>query len=155
MKHRTIIIIIKHLCIQVHSTGPTFAKFVVLSEVLIYCITLYCAPPFAVCLFVWRFSSHMRIFHSYGGITITGERAANFELCLHLWPLSSEDSLACHTVYNGHLRGPWHLMPSIWQWNCHFSVATGIRTTNLRLLEKCSNPLLHRRCTMYRSLYFE
>ena len=74
--------------------GECLPNSVVLSEVLIYCITytprmvvhniksLYCAPPCAVCLFVWRFSSHMRIFHSYGGITITGERAANFELCL-------------------------------------------------------------------------
>ena len=33
-----------------------------------------------VCLFVWGFSSHSRIFHSYGDVTITGKG-------LQFWPM--------------------------------------------------------------------
>ena len=55
-----------------------------------------------------------RIFHSYGDVTITGEGLINFTYARHLWPLSSEISLACHPfytwhgalVYSGHLQGP-------------------------------------------------
>ena len=65
-----------------------------------------------VCLFVCLDFS--RIFHSYGDVTITGEGLIIFTYARHLWPLSSESSLACHAyctwhgapVYNGHLRGP-------------------------------------------------
>ena len=52
----------------------------------------------------------------YGDVTITGEGLIIFTYARHLWPLSSESSLACHPyctctwhgapVYNGHLRGP-------------------------------------------------
>ena len=43
-------------------------------------------------------------------------RAANFDLCLDSWPLSSEGSLACNTYcgeasVHGHLRGPMKLTP--------------------------------------------
>ena len=49
-----------------------------------------------VCLFVWSLTSHSRIFHSYGGVTITG--GLQILTCArHSWPLSSECSLACHT----------------------------------------------------------
>ena len=50
-----------------------------------------------VCLLVWRFSSHSRIFHSFGDATIAGERMQILTCSRHLWPLSSEVSLACHT----------------------------------------------------------
>ena len=64
--------------------------------------------------FVWGFSSHSRIFHSYGDVTFTVEGLS--------WPLSSEGSLACHTYCDsGHWfmmvvsKDPWHshLLPSI------------------------------------------
>ena len=66
-----------------------------------------------VCLFVWDFTSHLRIFHSYGDVTITGEGLQILTLFWILWSLSSEGSLACHgaSVYNGHLRGPVTLTP--------------------------------------------
>ena len=48
-----------------------------------------------VCL---GFSSHSRdIFHSYGDVTITGEGLQILTYALHLWTLSSEGSLTCHT----------------------------------------------------------
>ena len=50
-----------------------------------------------VCLFAWGFSSHSRIFHSYGDVTITGEGLQILPNARHLWPLSGEGSLACHT----------------------------------------------------------
>ena len=64
------------------------------------------------CLFVCL--DFLRIFHSYGDVTITGEGLINFTYAGHLWPLSSEISLACHPyytwhgalVYSGHLQGP-------------------------------------------------
>ena len=70
-----------------------------------------------VCVF---FYSHLRIFHSYGDITITSERAANFDLCSALmaieqWGFSSMPHLLWYgtSVYNGHLWGPvTNLLPS-------------------------------------------
>ena len=38
-----------------------------------------------------------KIFHSYGKVTITGEGLQILTYARHLWPLSSEGSLACHT----------------------------------------------------------
>ena len=59
-------------------------------------------------LFDWRFSSHWRIVHSYGDLTIH-----TLTIARHSWPLSSEGYLACHTTffYSGHLRGPMALTP--------------------------------------------
>ena len=82
-----------------------------------------------VCLFVGIVSSHSRIFHSYGDVTTTGERFQILTYARHLWPLSSEVFLACHTYCDtGHpfivvitedLRHS-HLLPSVGQWNCHY-----------------------------------
>ena len=47
-----------------------------------------------VCMFVC--SSHSRIFHSFGDVTIIGERMKMINARL-VWPLSSKGSLACHT----------------------------------------------------------
>ena len=59
-----------------------------------------------VCLFIWVFSSHSRIFHLYGDVTITGEGLQILTHARRSWPLSSEVSLACHTYCDtGHLRG--------------------------------------------------
>ena len=45
--------------------------------------------------FVWGFSSHSRIFHSYGDVTITNEGLQILTYARHSWPLSNECSLAC------------------------------------------------------------
>ena len=75
-------------------------------------------------LFVWGFSSHSRIFHSCGDVTITGEGLQILIYARHSRPLSSEGSLPCHTYYDtGHpfimviSEDPWHshLMPSVWR----------------------------------------
>ena len=79
-------------------------------------------------LFVWSFSSHSRVFHSFGDVTITGKRLQilTYMYARHLWPLSSEDSLACHIYYDtGHpfimviSQDPWHSqpLPSVGQWS--------------------------------------
>ena len=48
---------------------------------------------------------------------------------LHLWPMSSEGSLKCHTHCDTDLlylmvipKDPWHshLLLSVWQWRCHY-----------------------------------
>ena len=49
-----------------------------------------------ICLFVWSFSSHSIIFHSFGYVTIAGEGLQILTYARHLWPLSSEGSFACH-----------------------------------------------------------
>ena len=80
-------------------------------------------------MFVCGFPSHLRIFHSYGDITMTGNRLQSLIYTRQLWTLSSECSLACHTnCETGHLfimvisEDPWHthLLPSVWQWSCHY-----------------------------------
>ena len=53
-----------------------------------------------VCLFVWSFSSHWRIFHTYGDVTINDGRLQILTNALHVWPLSNEGSLACHTYWD-------------------------------------------------------
>ena len=45
-----------------------------------------------ICLFVCLFSSHSRIFHSYGDVTIDGEGLQILTFAPHLWPLSSKSS---------------------------------------------------------------
>ena len=49
----------------------------------------------AIFCFVWCFAYHSRIFHSYGDVTITGERLQILTYARHSWPLSSECFLAC------------------------------------------------------------
>ena len=55
-----------------------------------------------VCLFLGGFTSHLKIFHSYDDITITGEgfQILTLYLSLNIWPLSSEGSLTYHTYYD-------------------------------------------------------
>ena len=71
-----------------------------------------------VCLFVWGFSSHSRIFHSYEDVTIAGKGLQFSSSCArHSWPLCSESSLPCHTYcYTGH---PFIMVISEDPWNSH------------------------------------
>jgi hypothetical protein len=48
----------------------------------------------------WRY----QIFSSLATVTITGDRAANFDLCLALTAFSSEGSSTCHTTVTRDLR---------------------------------------------------
>ena len=41
-----------------------------------------------------------REFHLFGDVTITGEGLQILTYAWHLWPLSSEGSLPCHTYYD-------------------------------------------------------
>ena len=100
-----------------------------------------------VCLFVGGLSSHSRIFHSYGGVTIADEGMDILTYARHSWPLSSECSLPCHTHCDtAHpfimviSEDPWqsHLFKSVKEWSCHHlflfrPVAAEIRTANLPL----------------------
>ena len=52
-----------------------------------------------VCLFVWNISADLRIFHSYGDVTVAGEGLQILTYVRRTWPLSRKGSLACHT-YN-------------------------------------------------------
>ena len=48
-------------------------------------------------LFVWSFSCHPLIVHSFGDVTISGEGLQSLTYTRHSCPLRSEGSLACHT----------------------------------------------------------
>ena len=96
------------------------------------------------CLFVCGLSSHRRIFHSYGDVTIADE-GLHFDLCSALMVIEqreffSEPHLLWHwiSVYNGHPRGPVTLTPIAERLTVElslpvFTVAAGIRTPNLPL----------------------
>ena len=88
-----------------------------------------------VCLF-GGFSSHSRIFHLYGDVTIAGEGLQVLTYVRHSWSFQqwgffSVPHLLWHgaSVYNGHLPGPVTLSPG-----CHYlflrlrSVVTWDRT---------------------------
>ena len=69
-------------------------------------------PPPIQCHLIYILVS---LCHLYGEVTITGEGLQILTYAQHLWPLSSEDSLACHTYWDtGHLfimivsEDPWH-----------------------------------------------
>ena len=47
-------------------------------------------PNQYVCLLVWSFSSHLRIFHSFGDVTIADERLQILTYARYVWSLSSE-----------------------------------------------------------------
>ena len=107
---------------------------------------------YMICLFVffvWGFSFHSRIVHSYEMSPWPVKGCIFFNLysaLMAIQVLYSEGSLACHTYCDKGLpfimvivEDPWHLhlLPSIWQWNCNYlfyrfrSVAAGTRTPNL------------------------
>ena len=110
---------------------------------LISSLTLWIIYVFVLRFFVpFENSSHMET------SPMTGEGLHVLANARHLWPLSSEGSLAYHTFCDtGHpfimviSEDPRHshLLPSVWQWSCHDlflwlrSVAAGIRTPNLLL----------------------
>ena len=99
-----------------------------------------------LCLFVWSLLSHLRIFYSYGDVTIAGEglqiltyarhswqlsseQILTYMYAWHSWPLSREGSLTCHNYCDTCLpfimvisKDLWHshLLQSIWQWSCHY-----------------------------------
>ena len=108
------------------------------------------------CLFK-GLSSHSRIFHSHGDVTITGEGLHILTYARHSWSLSSEGSIACHTYCGtGHpflmviLEDLWrsHLLPSVKQWSCHnmfLRLRIRIRTPYLPLVGHRFNTVRNRR----------
>ena len=91
-------------------------------------------------LFVLSLSSHSRIFHSYGDVTIAGEGLQILTYDRHPWPLSSEGSLTSHTYCD---TGP------------HFIMVIAVELslpvfTTLVCRDRGSNPdLPHARRTLY------
>ena len=79
---------------------------------------------FLVCLFGF-FLSHSRIFHSCGDVTI------NVDLCPAFMPIEQWGFFSvAHLLWHGAghpfimviSKGLWHshLLPSVWQWSCHY-----------------------------------
>jgi hypothetical protein len=58
----------------------------------IYCISLLLLLLLFVC-----FESQGQFFSYLAAVTITGDKAANLDLCLALTAFSSEGSVMCHT----------------------------------------------------------
>ena len=80
------------------------------------------SPSLLHFIYILLFSSHSRIFHSYGDVTIAGERLQILTCARHSWPLSSECSFACHSYCDTEhpsimviSEDPWHshLLPSV------------------------------------------
>ena len=85
---------------------------------------------------VYGFSSHLKNVHSYGDVTFDDKGLQILTYARHSWPLSSKGSLKWHTyilwhgtsVYNGHLRGPVTLTPTVERFSsgavtaCFFSI---------------------------------
>ena len=117
-------------------------------------------------MFSFCLSSHSRIFHSYGDVTIAGEGLQILTYAHHSWPLSSEGSLRCHSNRGTGLpfimvisEDPLHshLMPGC---HCLFlrlgSVETGDRTpiSRIRGERSTSTPHLHNKNTRNNVCYF-
>ena len=128
-----------------------------LVKIVMFRCNIYLRYCLFVCIF---FSSHSRIFHSYGDVTITSEGLQILTYAWHSWPLRSEGSLTCHTYCDtGHSfimvisEEPWHshILPSVWQWNvttCFYYLGLsrlGFEHPTFRKRGKRSNPLHHRR----------
>ena len=107
---------------------------------------------------VWSLSSHSRIFHSRGDVTIADKGLQILIYSRHSWQLSSEGSSTCHSYCDTGLpfimvisENPWQsiLLPSVWQWSCDYlilllrSVGTGDRTQISRMRDE-RLPLRHR-----------
>ena len=74
-----------------------------LFHVLKLCFFLCLLVCLFLSLFVWNLTSHLRMFHSYRGVTINREGLQNFTYGRLSNPLSSEGSLECHNSYDsGH-----------------------------------------------------
>ena len=81
-----------------------------------------------VCLFVC-FTSHSKIFHSFGDVTIVCWKAANFDLCSALMAIEQWGFFSLlHLLWSEHpfkidiSEDPWHshLLPSVWQCSSHY-----------------------------------
>ena len=95
-----------------------------------------------VCLFC-GFSSHLRIFHLFGYVTITGE---GLQILTYT---RSENSLTCHiyyVFYNGYLRGP--VTPTLNIERTAVELSLPVLTTQV-CLDRGSNPDLHARRPLY------
>ena len=99
-------------------------------------------------------SLHLRIFHSYGDVTITGKGLLILTFARHSWPLRSEGSLTCHTYCDTGQpfimiisEDPWHshLLPSVWQWRCHYLSLTTWASPD----QESNSDLLYARQTLY------
>ena len=64
-------------------------------EVKLKLVLCFCRRRFSVCF--GGFWSHLRIFHSFGDVIITGKGLQILTYARHLWLLSGEGSLVCHT----------------------------------------------------------
>ena len=78
----------------------------------------------------WGFSFRSRIFHSYGDVT--GEGLQILTYARHSWPLTSDGYLACRTycdtahplLQSSPRTHDTHILPSVWQWSCHYLLFT-------------------------------
>ena len=93
-------------------------EYIFLTDCLFVCLFVCFFVCLFVCLFVRGFSSHSRIFHSFGDVTITDKELQIFDLCpalmaIEQWGIFNVPRLLWHgpTLYNGHLRGAVTLTP--------------------------------------------
>ena len=100
----------------------------------------------------------------YVDVTITDTGLHILTDASHLWPLSSEGSLACHTYWNtGHpsiMVISDNPFPSVWQWSGHYLFndlgmsQLGFEHPTFRLRGEISYSLRHRRGHMSAVLFF-
>ena len=106
----------------------------------------------------WGFSSHSRIFHSYGDVTIAVERLQISIYARHPLPLSSEGFKAfdiyCDTEHPFRMaiyEDTWHshILLNVHQWRYHWFYdlslpRLGFKNPTFRLRGERSNPQRHR-----------
>ena len=94
-----------------------------------------------VCLFICLgFFFPLKIFHSYGDVTISGDELQSFDFCSALmafeqWGFFSVPHLHGASVYNMvNSEDPWHSqpLPSVKQWGFHYLF---LRLLGLALME--------------------
>ena len=94
----------------------------------------------AFVLFVWSLSSHSIIYHSHGDVTIAGEGLQMLTYARPSWPLSSEGSLTCHTLWDTGL--PFIMVISRTRDHMHFFHTWATLTNKTRYLNRDRTPLV-------------
>ena len=94
------------------------------------CDELYYMYMHYLCLFVfWSLSSHSKIFHSYGDVSIAGEGLQILIYARHSWLLGSEGSLACHTYCDTGHSFIMVISEDPWPRSCYRAFSSGAVTT--------------------------
>jgi hypothetical protein len=131
-----------------HLPHPTLKRAIILTNLPLFFVRMLS------CLFVC-FESHEQFFSYLATVTITGDRAANLDLCLTLTAFSSEGSFACHTycdpwfyLLNAVLLAKEQSLPILNVLGLMRPAWAGLEITTYRLLSESTTTRLPQPCKM-------